>query len=78
MVLFGAFVQSSEAFIESDEAEVEDVHAVPEVVESELGPGSGECLDGLLTRGRAVWFPVGGFVDRGGVADRTAVWDGNA
>ena len=70
MVLLGAFVQSSEAFIESDEAEVEDVDAVLEVLESELGPGSAECLDGLLTCGWAVWFPVSGFVGRGGVADR--------
>src|SRR5450755_78488 len=71
MVLLGAFVQSSEAFIESDEAEVEDVDAVPEVLESELCPGSAERLDGLLMCGMAAWFPVGGFVDRGGVADRS-------
>ncbi len=43
---------------------------VLEVLESELGPGSAECLDGLLTCGWAVWLPVSGFVDRGGVADR--------
>jgi hypothetical protein len=48
-VLLGAFAELLEVLVEGDEAEVEDVDAVAEVLESDLGPDSAECGDGMVS-----------------------------
>lgn len=67
-VALGVLAEPGEVFVEAGQVEVEDVDAVAEVLEPELGPDSAQRPDGLFACCLAGFFLVW-LADRCGVAD---------